>query len=170
MMLGRNCLPLAAPRSLVRGFAVAAWLQAAFAVGVLVRPTRGLLLAGAVLNTLALGAWVWSRLFGLPFGIGGGEVEAVESIDALCAALEVLVVGAALWSTSVSARARDRGAAMVVAAGVACALVVGATSAVLASPTAHEHGESGHAHDEATGASHTHADGGARGAARADHL
>jgi hypothetical protein len=56
------------------GFAVVAWLQAAFAVGVLARPTRGLLVAGAGLNTVAIGVWAWSRLFGLPFG--NGEVEA----------------------------------------------------------------------------------------------
>ncbi len=143
------------------GFAVVAWLQAAFAVGVLVRPTRGLLLAGAVLNTLAIGAWTWSRLFGLPFGIGGGEIEAVESIDALCAVLEAVVVGAALWTTRAPSRARNGGPAMVAAAGLSCALVIGATSAVLAAPSAHEHGahgEEAHSHTEAEAVAHPHED------------
>jgi hypothetical protein len=141
------------------GFAVVAWLQAAFAVGVLVRPTRGLLLAGAVLNTLAIGAWVWSRLFGLPFGIGGGEIEAVESIDALCAVLEAVVVGAALWTTRAPSRTRNDRPAMVAAAGLSCVLVIGATSAVLAAPSAHEHGAHGeqtHSLTEAEGASQPH--------------
>jgi hypothetical protein len=148
------------------GFAIVAWLQAAFAVGVLVRPTRGLLLAGAVLNTVAVGAWVWSRLFGLPFGIGGGEIEAVASIDALCAVLEAVVIGAALWTTRSTTSARRGGPAMVAAAGLAGLLVIGATSAVLAAPSAHEHGHETagevHTHDDAS-ASHDHTDGSAHG-------
>jgi hypothetical protein len=142
------------------GFAVVAWLQAAFAVGVLVRPTRGLLVAGAVLNTVAIGVWAWSRLFGLPFGIGNGEIEAVESIDALCAVLEAIIVGAALWTTRATTGARRGGPAMVAGAGLAGLLVIGATSAVLAAPSAHEHGQteaSGEAHSHGVDADHEHA-------------
>ena len=120
------------------GFAVVAWLQAAFAVAVLVRPTRTLLLAGALLNTAAIAVWGWSRLFGLPFGIGGGDVEAVEAVDALCALLEVAVVGAAVWPARATSE-RRHAPAMVAAAGLATLLVVGGTSVVLAAPSAHGH-------------------------------
>jgi hypothetical protein len=132
------------------GFAVVAWLQAGFAVGALVRPSRGLVLSGAVLNLAALSVWGWSRLFGLPFGIVGGEIEPVAAVDALCAALELAVVVAAIWPARAGV-ARRATPAIVAVAGVAGLLVIGATSAVLAAASTHEH-----SHDEAQGEAHEH--------------
>jgi hypothetical protein len=133
--------------ALAVGFAVVAWLQTAFAVAVLVRPTRALLVAGAVLNLSALSIWAWSRLFGLPFGIGGGGVEAVDAVDALCALLEIAVIAAAVWPSGKAAPGRSR-PAVLVAGALASVLVVAATSAVLAAPASHDHGNA-EAHDEA---------------------
>ena len=138
--------------ALAVGFAVVAWLQAAFAVAVLVRPTRGVLLAGAVLNLAALSAWGWSRVFGLPFGIGGGEIEAVAAVDGLCAALELAVVFTAIWPGSAPS-GRPVAPAVVAVAAVAALLVVASTSAVLAAAGTHEHGQAQDAH---TGGSHEH--------------
>jgi hypothetical protein len=121
------------------GFAVCAWLQAAFAVAVLIRPTRGLLVAGAVLNVLALAVWGWSRLFGLPLGIGDGDIEPVVAIDALCAVLEAAVIVAAIWPAATRTSDHRRRSWAVVTAGVATVAVVGATSAVLAAPSSHDH-------------------------------
>ncbi len=135
-------------------FGLVAWLQAAFAVAVLVRPTRTLLLAGAILNVVAVGAWAWSRLFGLPFGIAGGEIETVGAVDALCAVLEIGVVTAAVWPTRVTGNAQRRSTWAVVAGGLATLLVVGATSAVLAAPSTHDHAD-GHANAETAAVSHT---------------
>ena len=134
-------------------FGLVAWLQAAFAVAVLVRPTRTLLLAGAILNVVAVGAWAWSRLFGLPFGIAGGEIETVGAVDALCAVLEIGVVTAAAWPTRVTGNAQRRSTWAVVAGGLATLLVVGATSAVLAAPSTHDHAD-GHANAETAAVSH----------------
>jgi hypothetical protein len=136
------------------GFAVVAWLQAGFAVGALVRPSRGLLLGGAVLNLAALSVWGWSRLFGLPFGLGGGEIEPVAAVDAMCGALELAVVVAAIWPARAGAT-RRAAPAVVAVAGVAGLLVIGATSAVLAAASTHEHAHDA-AHDEALGEAHEH--------------
>jgi hypothetical protein len=170
--------------TLAVGFVVVAWLQAAFAVGALVRPSRGLVLVGAVLNLAALSIWGWSRLFGLPLGIGGGDIESVAAVDALCAALELAVVVAAVWpplsvgaasaaSSGVDRRGRSTPArppgrraapAFVAVAGIASLLVVGATSAVLASTgthvhihdNAHETAHGDHAQDHDPASSHEH--------------
>jgi len=134
-------------------FGFVAWLQAAFAVAVLVRPTRTLLLAGAILNLAAVGAWAWSRLFGLPFGIGGGEIEAAGAADVLCAALEIAVIASAVWPTRATANSQRRSTWAIAAGGLATVLVVGATSAVLAAPSTHDHAE-GQSHDDAAAVSH----------------
>ena len=42
-------------------FAAIAWLQLAFAVGVVLRPNRRLLVAGVVLNAGIIGVWAMSR-------------------------------------------------------------------------------------------------------------
>ena len=42
-------------------FAVVAWLQVSWAVGVVLKPTRTLLIAGVVLNAAVIGGWVMSR-------------------------------------------------------------------------------------------------------------
>lgn len=147
------------------GFAVVAWLQVAFAGGVVLRPSRGLLLAGALLNVGAIGAWAWSRLFGLP--LGGGEIEPVSTLDALTASLEAVAVVTASWwpvaRTEPAARTAHRSAFAAVALA---AIVIAGTSTALASPTSghHEHGDSEtagapaaeHAHDNDAASAHEH--------------
>src|SRR5437667_340858 len=49
-------------------FAVVAWLRIAFAVGVILRPTRRLLTAGVLLNAGIIGVWAVSRIWGVPVG------------------------------------------------------------------------------------------------------
>ena len=55
-------------------FATVAWLQLAWAVGVILRPSRRLLSAGVVLNAGIIGVWAMSRIWGVP--IKPGRVDA----------------------------------------------------------------------------------------------
>ena len=67
---------------------------AGLAVGwaVLVRPTRGPLLAAAAVCVLPLTVWLCSRTVGLPFGPEAGETEPVGLADSATAVLELGVV------------------------------------------------------------------------------
>src|ERR687897_222419 len=71
-------------------FAVVAWLQLSWAVAVVVRPTRWLLAAGALLNAGILGVW------GVPIGPDAWTAEAVGWSDALSSVCELGIVALAL--------------------------------------------------------------------------
>ena len=77
-------------------FAVVAWLQLSWAVAVVVRPTRWLLAAGALLNAGILGVWAVSRVWGVPIGPDAWTPEAVGWSDALSSVCEVGIVALAL--------------------------------------------------------------------------
>ena len=82
-------------------FTLVAWLQLSWGIGVLVRPTRRLLVAGVVLNAGVLGVWVISRVWGVPVGPDAWTPESVTFADALSSALEAGIV---LCSIGVLAR------------------------------------------------------------------
>src|SRR2546426_1311850 len=69
-------------------FAVVAWLQIAFAVGVVLRPTRRLLIAGVLLNAGIIGVWAISRIWGVPVGPDAWTPEAVTLADSLSSGFE----------------------------------------------------------------------------------
>jgi hypothetical protein len=73
-------------------FAVIAWLQVAWAVGVILRPTRRLLIAGAVLNAGIIGVWVMSRVWGVPIGPEAWTPESITLADALSSGFEAGIV------------------------------------------------------------------------------
>ena len=73
-------------------FAVLALLQAAWAVAVLLRPTRRLLVLGAVGNAVVVGVWLVSRTAGLPVGPEAGSPEAVGFVDTAATVFEALLV------------------------------------------------------------------------------
>lgn len=78
-------------------FSVVAWLQAIWAVGVIVLPSRRFLLAGLVGNTLVILVWLVSRTAGLPIGPEAGTPEPAAFVDVLSTILEVgIVAGTAL--------------------------------------------------------------------------
>jgi hypothetical protein len=77
-------------------FAVIAWLQLSWAVAVVVRPTKGLLTAGVLLNTGILGVWAISRVWGVPIGPDAWTPEDVGWSDALSSVCEVGIVALAL--------------------------------------------------------------------------
>ena len=77
-------------------FLTAAVAQLAWAVLVVVRPGRALLLCGALGNLAMIGLWAFTRVVAVPVGPGSGSTEAVGLPDLLATALELAVVVAAL--------------------------------------------------------------------------
>ena len=73
-------------------FAAAAWLQIAWAVGVVLRPSRRLLQAGVVLNAGIIGVWAMSRIWGVPIGPDAWTPEPVALADALSSGFEAGIV------------------------------------------------------------------------------
>ena len=75
-------------------FSIVAWLQGLWALGVLIRPTRSILLAAIVGNIALIAMWGVSRSTGLPMGPEPWTPESLGGVDVLCAALEAgIVVG-----------------------------------------------------------------------------
>jgi hypothetical protein len=73
-------------------FAVVSGLQLVWAARVLVRPTSGMLAAGAAGNAVVILTWAASRTVGVPLGPEPGIPEAVKFVDAATTALEVGIV------------------------------------------------------------------------------
>jgi hypothetical protein len=129
------------------GFVVAAWLQIALAVAVLLRPTRVVVFTVIAVSVASIGAWAVSRIWGLPFGDHADHAEKVTVVDGLTVAMEAftIVLAATLLSASVR-RFRSRGYAL-----VAVVAVLGLTSALIAAPEARDHSAAAHgdAHGDA---------------------
>jgi hypothetical protein len=70
--------------------------QLGYAALVLVRPRRWLLQLGVVSNLAVIGLWAYTRTVGIPFGIEGGEVEAVGTADVVSALVEITAAGVAV--------------------------------------------------------------------------
>ena len=73
-------------------FAVVAWLQIVFAVGVVLRPTRRLLIAGVLLNAGIIGVWAVSRIWGVPVGPDAWTPESITLADSLSSGFEAGIV------------------------------------------------------------------------------
>jgi hypothetical protein len=73
-------------------FAVLAFLQAAWALAVILRPSRRLLIWGAVGNGIVVAVWLITRTLGVPLGPEAGSTEAVGFVDAAATVFEVLLV------------------------------------------------------------------------------
>jgi hypothetical protein len=153
--------PIHASDSLTDGilFALTGWFQISLAIALAVRPNRGVLIATIVSSIVFMGAWALSRTAGLPWGSHAGVAEDVGSIDLLAVVFEGL---AALGATYLLVRKpagytfRFR-PAMLAAAALPALLVMGATTAVVASPDAMGH--SGGSHTEAAAGGTSHGDG-----------
>jgi hypothetical protein len=77
-------------------FIVVTVAQVLYAVAVMVRPGRLLLVLGALGNAAIVVLWDVTRTAGIPLGPEAGEVEPVGLLDILAAVAEVAVVVAAL--------------------------------------------------------------------------
>jgi hypothetical protein len=136
-------------------FVVVAWLQLLWAVAIVVRPSRRLLIAGALGNEVVVAVWVASRTIGVVIGPGSGTTETVGFPDVLCTVLEVLVAVGALLLLARSRSPRTRTGARRLPTGVVAAtlIAVAVLSGYALTPrfaAAHDHGASavagGHTH------------------------
>jgi hypothetical protein len=113
------------------GFYVAGVLQLAWCGAVLVRPSRRVLLAGAVGSAVFVAFYLLTRTVGLPVGPSRLTAEPFGRADVVCTALEVAVIAAA-WLPRLR---KTRRWAVVVA--IASVLVPSATGVALAAPLHH---------------------------------
>jgi hypothetical protein len=139
-------------------FAAIAWLQLAFAVGVILRPNRRLLVAGVVLNAGIIGVWAMSRIWGVPIGPDAWTPETVGLADVLSSAFEAGIVALSLAVIVRPALASQRLRPAVGLPGVAAAaLGVAVVSSMAVAPAfaaGHSHGSTadGHTHSHGAGA------------------
>ena len=76
-------------------FMIASILQAAWSVLVLVRPTRRLILAGAVGNAAVVITFAISRTVGIPFGPDAFKPETFDALSATVTACETALIAIA---------------------------------------------------------------------------
>jgi hypothetical protein len=142
-------------------FAVVAWLQLAFAMGVVLRPSRGMLWFGALLNLAIMGSWLVSRVWGVPFGSPAWTPEAAQFPDVLATVFEVLLVAGCLGVITGYVGARRIAATVAlpaVGALGASVVILSTLSLVPAVAGTHSHGHgdaaeaTGHSHGAAAGA------------------
>jgi hypothetical protein len=146
-------------------FALAGWLQVVLAALLVVRPSKPVLWITVVSNLVFIGAWVWTRWVGPPFGPEAGVAHEIGFVDLTCVVLEALVV---LLAVAVLVRPSLGGQIprwLFAPLAVVPLLVVGGlVTAAIVSPSA-----SNHVHSEsADGAGHTH-DHGSEALAPHDH-
>ncbi len=145
-------------------FAAIAWLQLAWAVAIVMKPSRRLLLAGVIGNLVIAEVWLVSRTIGIPFGPGAGNAEAIAFADVLSTVLEVgIVLGSlALLKPQFLDRPARPSAAVPGVAGVGVLVAALATlSLTPAYASGHSHGGAGEA-----AAGHTHSHGTAAASAQ----
>lgn len=131
-------------------FAALAWFQVAWAVGIVLRPSRLLLWVGLAVSAATVGVWAVSRTWGVPFGPHAGVAEEASFVDVLATAFEgALVLGALalLLRPALSNRRAPRFA--LVPAGIAGLAVIGLTTMAFTPSFAggHSHGPPGHPAD-----------------------
>jgi hypothetical protein len=154
-------------------FATVAWLQLAWAAGVILRPTRRLLTAGVVLNAGIIGVWAVSRIWGVPVGPESWTPEPVSLADALSSGFEagIVVLSLAVLVRPALAQRTVRPSFAWAGLGVT-GIAIAAISTVALTPSFasdhHGHGGSeeaaGHSHSVvAKGGGHTDAAGHAAG-------
>jgi len=138
-------------------FAVVGWLQISWAVGVVLRPNRRLLTAGALLNAAVVAVWVMSRVWGVPVGPNAWTPESIALADALSSGCELGIVVlslAVLVRPAVAQRElRPAFAVPVVGAAGLGVAVVASLSLTPAFATAHDHGDAAAGHDHTPPAS-----------------
>lgn len=80
-------------------FGASAWLQLAWAAAVAWRPSRLILLTGAVSNLAIAALWLLTRTAGIPLGPASGETEDAAFIDTLASGFELAI---ALGATAIA--------------------------------------------------------------------
>jgi hypothetical protein len=137
-------------RAAVLVFAGLALLQLGWGATVLVRSSRLVALAVAVVNLGAVGGWALAKTFGLAFVPGLDQVEPIQLADALAAALAAAAGLSAIgWvAQSYRGRAPDLTPVRLSVALVVTALLA-STGMVAAGSHQHAHAAAGHVHPTA---------------------
>jgi hypothetical protein len=145
-------------------FAVVAWLQLAWAVGVILRPSRRLLVAGVLLNAGIIGVWTMDRIWGVPVGPEAWTPEKIALADALSSGFEagIVVLSLAVLVRPALASQRLRPSFAAPSLGLAVLAVAVVSSMAVAPAFAssdHQHGDNaaadGHS-QAATADGHSH--------------
>jgi hypothetical protein len=134
-------------------FAVAAWLQLAFALGVVLRPSRQMLWFGALLNLAIIGAWLVSRVWGVPFGTETWTPEPAAFPDVLSTIFEGLIVAGCLGVITgyLGVRRLSQSITLPIVGALGATVVILSTISLVPSVA----GE-GHHHGAEEAADHTH--------------
>ena len=131
-------------------FIGAAVVQLAWAGLVVQRPSRRLLLAGALVNAAIVAVWIVSRTSGLPLVAGARAPEELGFKDTVCALVELLLVaGVGLLAVMPDAASRARVPAQTAMRGITAMGLGLLLLAVPAAVSSHGHGEAGHIHSDA---------------------
>ena len=150
---------------LARLFVVVALSQLAVGLFALARPHRLIAAAMVVVNAIAVGGWLVTRLTGISWISGLETAEATQFTDTACALLGAIAIGGALAASIIGPREirppRFAVPALAVAALVVPAMFTGAAHAHSGSASASGHGQddttsvaatdtTAHGHDDTT--------------------
>jgi hypothetical protein len=140
-------------------FVAMGWFQVLWAAAIVMRPSRRLLIAGALANEAIIAVWVASRTVGVWIGPNASIKEAAGFPDILCTVLEgIVAVGAIVLLARSHRSGRATRSRRVPRWAVGAALVaIGVASVYSLTPSfaeAHDHGAGG-----ASAAGHTHSHG-----------
>jgi len=115
---------------------VVAWLQALWAIAVIARPSRALLVGGGCLNAVVLAGYILTLTTGDAVGRAPNAAGLSGFGDGLCAALEAIAVAGCAWlvMAKVSHRVRRRRLIMAPAATGGVTAVLLSTALAVASP------------------------------------
>jgi hypothetical protein len=78
-------------------FVAAAAAQTAWAILLVYRPSRALLLGGAIGNAIVIAVWAMSRTVGIPIGPEPWHPEAVGVIDVISKVFELVIIVVSVW-------------------------------------------------------------------------
>jgi len=115
---------------------VVAWLQALWAIAVIARPSRALLVGGGCLNAVVLAGYILTLTTGDAVGRAPNAAGLSGFGDGLCAALEAIAVAGCAWLVMAKVRHRVRRRRLIMApaatGGVTAVLL--STALAVASP------------------------------------
>ncbi|HMC42783.1 MAG TPA: hypothetical protein VKI20_07210 [Acidimicrobiales bacterium] len=132
-------------------FLAVGWLQLAWAVALVLRPSRRLFLLGP-LNAGVIVIWVLSRTAGLPLVPHGSTIEAVGVADTTASVFELVIMLGSMAALARPGLLRGRVASRPAVSIVTAGLVVAGVSAVGLTPSFASH----HSHAAAAGVAHDH--------------
>jgi hypothetical protein len=129
-------------------FVAMGWFQLLWAAAIVVRPSRWLLIAGALANEAIIAVWVASRTVGVWIGPNASTKEAISFPDVLCTVLEgIVAVGCVVLLARSRPSKRATRARRVSRWAIGAALVaIGVASVYALTPSfaeAHDHGGTG---------------------------